>query len=175
MQIKDTGLGFGIVTIVAHWVGVILMLGFLWAATAYLLIPESIAFTTARNLAALCLVLYAFRLYWRLRHHHPLPLGPSSPVVVLVSRGITIGMLLAGIILPLIFIWAVEVRDDQELFAGAVTPSHYEGAAFYLTVLFFLGVGAFTLGLLLHLFGALKHVLQKDGSLSRMFGKNIEL
>ncbi len=182
MQMKDTGLGFGLVTIVSHWTGAILMLGFVAMSFSTLGLEGTqllARYETAASVGFLCFCLFSFRIYWRLKHHHPLPLGGATPIEVLVGRGVAFGLLLAGVILPLIF-WAyLSARGvDVKVFTISFPALWQPGptAALSLSVLFWLGITAFTLGFLLHLFGAIKHqFITKDDAMLRLMGKKIEL
>ena len=164
MQFKDTGLGFGLVTLVAHWVGAALMIGFVVTSiSAALLAPaeQSARFALAMSFGYICIPLYLFRMFWRFKHPYPMPLGAASPAQVLIGRGVAFGMLLAGVTLP-VLLWAM------------LTTTGFVATVFF--ALFWLGLVAFSLGLLLHLFGAFSHhVLQKDETLLRLLGKNVEL
>lgn len=86
MQIRDTGLGFGIVTLSLHWLSAILLLtivavGLTMARMAPS--PDKTALVTVHgSLGLVVFALAAFRLFWRWRHYHPLPLGPVSPPAV---------------------------------------------------------------------------------------------
>ena len=182
MQIKDTGLGFGLVTIISHWTGAIVMLGFVAMSFSTLGLEGAqllARYQITASLGFLCFCLFFFRLYWRLKHYHPLPLGGAAPIEVLVGRGVALGLLLAGIILPLIF-WGYLCAKgiDVKIFAISIPAIWQPGpaAASSLPVLFWLGISAFTLGFLLHLFGAIKHqFIRKDDAVLRLMGKKIEL
>lgn len=128
------------------------------------------------ELGAAVAPLYAFRLYWRLSNFHPAPLGGANPAQVLAGRGIALGMLLAGIVLPLLF-WAKEASAGNALMPfGLVLPAGAIAPHALLEPLFWLGVAAFLLGLLAHLFGVYTHhVVLEDESLVRLCGRRIEL
>jgi cytochrome b561 len=53
---------------------------------------------TGTNTSALSL----FRLIWRYRHRHPMPLGGLPPVQVLAARGVAVGLLVGGVVLPIL-------------------------------------------------------------------------
>lgn len=182
MRLKDTGLGFGIVTIACHWTGAFLLPGFLLIALNTLtgsVPPDPARLETVTTLAFACAILFSFRIYWRLKHFHPMPLGGAKPVEVIVARCVAFGLLLAGVVLPLI-LWAALSAGgyDFRVFDLTFPRIWSEGAsaAFYLMGLFWLGVVAFTLGFLLHLFGAFKHqFVLKDDAVLRLMGKEVEL
>ena len=182
MKLRDTGLGFGLVTISCHWTGAFMLPGFLIFALGTLAgsaPPNPERLDAVSSLGFLCAVLFSFRIYWRLKHHHPMPLGGAKPVEVIVARCVAFGLLVAGVVLPLI-LWAALSAGGHEfrVFGLALPRIWSEGAAsaFYLMGLFWLGVVAFSLGFLLHLFGAFKHqVILKDDAVLRLMGKEIEL
>jgi len=182
MQIKDTGLGFGLVTIFSHWTGAVLMLGFVAVIFSTLgLEGEQLLarYQMTASVGFLCFCLFSFRLYWRLKNYHPLPLGAATPIEILAGRGIAFGLLLAGIVLPVIF-WAyLSARGiDLRVFSISFPVIWQPGptAAFTFSVLLWLGISAFTLGFLLHLFAAIKHqFITKDDAILRLMGKKIEL
>lgn len=163
MRYKDSGLHFGIVSVLGHWVGGAAFLAFLISAcVADIFAPKFMpAHTLALWTSVLVLPASAFRLYWRIANYHPAPLGGANPAQVLVGRGIALGMLLAGVVLPAMY-WIKEVL--------AVTVS------WWLTPLFWVGAACFCCGLALHLYGAFTHVfVLKDASLKRMLGYQIDL
>jgi len=165
MRLRDTGLHFGLVTVIMHWLGAACILSF---ATGVLLeaITGSIAIRNAAlSIGAFTACLHLFRFLWRLRNYHPAPLGGANPAQVLVGRGVALGMLLAGVVLPVMF-WFKE---------GEATVSPI-GQTWWFAPLFWLGFTCFLLGLLLHLFGVYTHVCKlKDNSLKRIMGTAIDL
>ncbi|NRG16629.1 cytochrome B [Rhizobiales bacterium] len=182
MKLRDTGLAFGVVTIACHWTGAFLLPGFLLLAVYTLAgsaSPDPESLNTLTSLAFLCAVLFSFRIYWRLKHYHPMPLGGAKPVEVIIARCVAFGLLVAGVVLPLILWASLSASGHEFRLFGLAFPriwSEGEASAFYLTGLFWLGVIAFTLGFLLHLFGAFKHqVILKDDAVLRLMGKKVEL
>lgn len=182
MQIKDTGLAFGAVTIICHWTGAMLLPGFLLLAMVTFSgegAPAAGELANVTTLAFLCLLLFSFRIYWRLKHYHPMPLGGAKPVEVIIGRCVAFGLLVAGVVLPLILWAALSASGLPFTVFGLTFPSIWsqgETASLLLTVLFWMGVTAFTLGFLLHLFGAYKHqIVLKDDAVFRLMGKRIEL
>jgi len=166
MKLKDNGLRFGAVTVFSHWLGAAILISFsvgviLTTATG----SDAIrAFTLTIGLFSAGV--HVFRMYWRLRNYHPAPLGGANPAQVLVGRGVAFGMLLAGIILPVMFKikegnWQQEFLNSQE---------------WWFVPLFWVGFTCFLLGLLLHLYGAFTHVFTlKDDSLKRILGLPVDL
>ena len=169
MAFKDTGLGFGWITILFHWLGAILMPVFV-VRSVQDLCQVSDQNPTTPLAVAVCL-LFAFRLYWRLSHHHPLPLGNAKPVTVLVARGVALGMLLAGFVLPLMYLWlcSAMLAHGHSLWLGA-------GGGTIVFWLYHLGITAFSTGLCLHLYGAYQHhFVLKDESLPRLLGRKVDM
>jgi len=182
MQIKDTGLAFGVVTIMNHWIGAILMVSFVILSVSTLLLDgaaEPDRQSTTSTLGFLCLILFSFRIYWRIKHYHPLPLGGTSPIEVIISRCVSSGLILAGVILPVLH-WAFLSAGGRSFlvfgldFPG-ISPTNQSFASI-LSALYWLGITAFCLGLMMHILGALKHqFLLKEDSILRLMGKKVEL
>lgn len=179
-QIRDTGLGFGVVTLVLHWLGAVLFIGYIT------LDLPGIGWGGARMtrvhlaLGLVIFVLFAFRLVWRFSHYHPLPLGAVSPIAVIAARGIALGLLLAGIVLPpleWIGVWSSGgAVAFFEIFALPAPFAPDAAVARAAAILRLLGTGAATLGVLFHAFGAFKHhVILKDDTVRRMLGKHVAL
>lgn len=184
MQIRDTGLGFGIVTLSLHWLSAILLLtivavGLTMARMAPS--PDKTALVTVHgSLGLVVFALAAFRLFWRWRHYHPLPLGPVSPPAVIVGRSVAIGLLLAGVVMPVIGAILISARGENiAAFGFLALPPLVANNRIVAQVAWFLhqaGAYAFIMGLGLHVYGALKHhFVLKDDTLRRMLGKNVEL
>ena len=182
MRIKDSGLGFGLVTILNHWIGAIIILGFFACNLSALALEGEeqtarLAFTA--NLGFLWFCHSCFRIFWRLKSYYPMPLGPTSPAQVLISRSVAFAMLLAGVFLPLVFLAQLSAQNIVVQVGGL--PFHLilpipEAATFILALLFWLGMAALGAGFLLHLYGAFSHhFLQKDDTLPRLLGKHVEM
>ena len=165
-------------TVICHWFGAVLMIAFLVAAFSTLGLEGAEALQRRNmtlELGLLAMPFFVFRLYWRLANYYPAPLGGVNPAQVLVGRGIAIGMLLAGIVLPVLF-WAKEAGSGSELKAFDLTMPALSTPLPFLAPLFWLGVTAFLLGLALHLFGAYTHqIVLKDETLKRLIGLTVEL
>lgn len=173
MRTRDTGLHYGLVTITCHWIGAVLMLAFI---TATFVASDAAGRDLAMGLGLLTAPLYAFRLYWRLTNYNPAPLGGTNPAQVLVGQGVVLGMLLAGVVLPILF-WAKEAGGGAQVHAFTLPlPSYAAEPWSLLTPLFWLGVTAFLLGFGLHLFGVYTHqFVLKDETLNRLLGKAVKL
>ncbi len=162
MNVKDTGLHFGLVSVISHWLGAACLTAFsagvLWEVAS----GDPMVRNATLALGGLTACLHTFRLIWRLKSYHPTPLGGANPAQVLVGRGVALGMLLAGVVLPTMY-WVLR---------GSTSFS----VPWWVTPLFWLGFTCFFLGLALHLFGAYTHVFKlKDDSLKRMFGFTVDL
>lgn len=166
MKATDNGLRFGFVTVIAHWVGAVLLLSFSAGALISSLAdhPGIGAFTLW--IGVLTSMVHAFRLYWRVSSYYPAPLGGANPAQVLVGRGVGLGMLLAGVVLPLMFC----VKD------GGIAEGFMASQGWWFVPLFWLGYVMWALGFLLHLYGAYTHVrVLKDDSLKRITGRWVEM
>lgn len=184
MQIKDTGMGYGVVTLIVHWLGGVIMIATL--AVGLILGQIDISadkdqlLTFHMSAGTLIFVLSIFRLYWRWRYYLPLPLGPADPVAVIMARGIALGLLSAGLLLSLAGGLAVYNEGVPISLFGlfplpvALEPS--KGLARAASIFHQIGAYALIAGLLLHIFGALKHhFVYKDQTVARMLGKKTEL
>lgn len=162
MQWRDTGLGFGMVTIILHWVGAVTVITFYvldtariggWQDTTGLWPP------VAASTAVLC----AFRLFWRYLWYLPLPLPGVTPLAVMVTRAVDLALLLSGVILPLLG-W-LEFHWDPEGMAGSM-----------IRLLHRLGLLAAILGLALHVSGGLRQqFVLRNRALSRLLGARVDL
>lgn len=160
MRIRDTGLDYGIVTMLCHWLGALALPAFLALSLAALWGGSEKLATALAAPGLIVMGLFAFRLYWRLSSYQPLPLGDARPVAVLVGRGVALGMLLAGVVLPGMHIWLATA----------------EAPALAVLILYHLGIAAFLGGFALHLYGAYRHqFISRDASLARLFGRKVEL
>ncbi len=182
MKIRDTGLSYGIVTIFNHWIGALLMPGFVLLSVAYIGFSENVQTEKLRvltTIASLVFILSVFRIYWRIRCFHPVPLSGIAPVAVLVSRCVAVGLLLAGVILPLL-LWMLLSASGQGFYfmslrlADVVSPGRE--ATEFLQLLYMAGIASFIFGLSLHLTGVFKHqFIIRDKTLARLFGARAEI
>lgn len=119
-----------------------------------------------------------YRLRVRLSSFHPLPLGMSNPVEVIVSLSVAVA--LAMVLLP-VAVWLSRSAGGEiiALPVGYTVPALVEPSPRVqqvVDVLFRIGVTAFVAGLALHMIGALKsHFVLKNHALKRMVGKHVEL
>ncbi len=162
MQWRDTGLGFGIVTIILHWLGAITVIAFYVLDAARIGGWQDIAGLWA-PFAVCTAVLCAFRLFWRYLWYLPLPLPGVAPLTVMVARAVAIALLLSGLILPLLG-W-LEFHWRPEGMAGGMVR-----------LLHRLGLLAAILGLALHVAGALRQqFVLRNRALSRLLGARVDL
>ena len=184
MQLRDTGLGFGIVTIVLHWIGAMLIVAVL-----------SLGLTAGRmdggadklrllalhgSMGLIIFVLSAYRLGARARFHHPLPVGTASPIEMILGRSVALGLLVATLLLPVAGWIAMSAAGAGVTFFDVVALPAALGrdrdVETVAKLLHRLGAYAFMTGLALHIFGALKHhFVLRDDTLKRMLGKQVEL
>jgi superoxide oxidase len=165
MQLRDTGLGFGIVTIVLHWIGAGVLIGFytldLMRVVEWL--PFAGQETWWRWFAACTVLLFVFRLVWRYLWYLPLPLPGVAPLASLAARGVAIGLLLSGVVLPLLgwveFYWRPE---------GATGS--------FVVVLHRVGLVAAILCFSLHVGGGLRQqFILRNQALSRILGARVDV
>jgi len=184
MQLRDTGLAFSPVTIVLHWLAAALVFALLALALVQACSDNPTWVQRAMSLQALlALVLFplsAYRLWARLRSHHPLPIGTPDPVQVIVARSVALAMLLATVLLPVAAWLALSAADRAIVLPGGyrlpqpIAPD--EGLARVFTRLFQAGTVAFLAGLALHIVGAARnHFVLRNQTLHRMLGRRVEL
>ncbi len=162
MQWRDTGLGFGIVTIILHWIGAGALITF-YVLDAARLGGWTAAETCWPVVALAAAGISAFRLFWRYLWHHPLPLPGVAPLSVLLARAVAIALLLSGVILPLLG-WAEFYRGPEGVAGGTLRLLHR------------LGLLAAILGLALHVAGGLRQqFMLRNRALSRLLGARVEL
>lgn len=179
MRIRDTGLEFGLVTIVNHWIGAGVTLSFLFLMTSVMYNPQG-----ARSAdllvatGAVTSLLSLFRLIWRSRHWHPMPLGGLPPVQVLAARSVAIGLLVGGIVLPLLCWLTLSLYGHQLVTRFGAVPalaSPSAGTALVIAVITWCGICCWSAGFLLHLYGASQHqFVLRDGAVKRLFGQFVE-
>lgn len=184
MQLHDTGLRFSPLTLFLHWTvaaAVLALLGLGFAAARLEQGPGKLALLGWHGSVGLCVfVLSLYRLWARLRFHHPLPVGAVSPIELIVSRSLAVALIVATVVLPLLGCLALSAAGTKLWLFGwiALAPlvDPAPGWARVAGLLHSLGAYAFTAGLALHVYGAIQHhVVKKDDTLRRMLGKQVEL
>jgi superoxide oxidase len=184
MQLHDTGLRFGIITLVLHWVSATLIGGILYfGLTAARMAdgPERLQQLRLHSaFGALIFVLACYRLHARMHTYHPLPLGTQSPIEVIIGRLVAVGLLVAACIIPVVGWIAMTTSGiTVMLFELMQLPAPFgrnPAIAETTIVLHWVGAYAFMAGLLLHVFGAFKHhFILKNDTLKRILGKHVEL
>ena len=106
MQIRDTGLRFSPVTIILHWIAAAMVVTLLWfGLTAGRLDvgAEKVKLIWLHSsLGVGIFVISVYRLVARSRFHHPLPIGAISPIEVIMSRAVAMGLIVATVVLPVV-------------------------------------------------------------------------
>lgn len=179
MRIRDTGLEFGLITVINHWIGAAIMLTFLVLMTSAMRnVEPGRAVDLLVATGAYTSVLSLFRLIWRYRHWHPMPLGGVSPVQVLAARGVAIGLLVGGIVLPILCWLSLSLAGQQlTTFFGTVPAlmSPSPGTASVVAAITWCGIVCWSAGFLLHVYGAFQHqFVLKDGAIRRLTGQFVE-
>ncbi len=170
MRLRDTGMGFGVITIGMHWVGAFLVIAFTLASLAALLLPSVTPGRGMILLGVLSSAVSSFRLIWRFTHFYPLPMAPKPPVVLIAQRTMALALLLGGAVLPWLF-FSLLARSTTaglpDLFS--VFPQ------WVIAALFWAGSLLVILTALVHagaaIFGALA---RGDRSLERILGQKLE-
>ncbi len=184
MQLHDTGLRFSPLTLFLHWtvaVAVLALLGLGFAAARLEPGAGKLALLGWHGSIGLCVLpLSLYRLWARLRFHHPLPVGAVSPIELIVSRSLAVALLIATVVLPLLGWIALSAAGTKLRWFGLIALAPLidpaPGWAGVAGLLHRFGAYAFAAALALHVFGALRHhVVDKDDTLRRMLGKQVEL
>jgi cytochrome b561 len=179
-QLRDSGLGFSLITVIVHWIVAAVLLSILAIEVVRFFSPSVETTRVLNLLGAVLFPISIYRFWARVNSYHPLPLGTPNPVEVIISRSVAVGLALAMALLPLAA-WLTKSAAGEliELPGGLVIPSlipqNHEAAQTF-GILFNIGATAFLLGLALHIFGACKnHFMLKNDTLKRMLGKHVEL
>ncbi len=177
MRLRDTGLGFGLVTIVMHWIGAVMVLGFTLASTAVRLVPaDAVGQATVAALVwtgVFASAISLFRLLWRVLHYYPLPLTAKSPLVIIVQRSLAFALLLGGIVLPWLFF---ALMPDGQADLPRALPVNALGflPRWGLLSLYWLGSVLILATALVHAGAAIAGAFAgRDPSLARMAGRSI--
>lgn len=184
MQLRDNGLRFSPITIVLHWVVVILLLSIIGLGIALsqsVYDAQKLEYSHLQNLLGTILFCISIYRFWaRITSYHPLPLGTPNPVEVIASRSVAAALALAMVLLPLAA-WLTKCAAGETvgLPGGWAIPAPFGPsveAHNLFGLLFKTGATAFLAGLALHIFGALKsHLILRNDALKRMLGKHVEL
>lgn len=184
MQLHDTGLRFSPLTLVLHWTvaaAVLALLGLGFAAARLGEGPAKLTLLGLHGSIGLCVfVLSLYRLWARLTFYHPLPVGAVSPIELIVGRSLAVALVIGTVVLPLLGWIALSAAGTRLRWFGLITVAPLidpaPGWAGVAGLLHSLGAYAFAAALALHVFGALRHhVVNKDDTLRRMLGKQVEL
>lgn len=159
--------------ILFHWAQAIIVLWLLWLGWTMVDLPKgaerSAAYGLHKSLGLLTLMLVAGRLLWRARHPAPAALatGKEARLATAVHHLLYVFLVFA----PLAGVLASSFTPYPLKFFGLETPKlgwPDEGlnATFKLLHVVFVWGGAALIGL--HVAGAIKHLVLRDGTVSRM-------
>jgi cytochrome b561 len=159
--------------IVIHWAQAVVVVWLLWLGWTMVDLPKgaerSAAYGLHKSLGLLAMGLVVVRLLWRLRHPAPpsLSVGNEARLVTAVHHLLYLFLVCA----PIAGYLASSFTQYPLKFFGLAVPKlgwPDEGlnATFKLLHVVFVWGGAALIAL--HVAGAIKHVLQRDGTLARM-------
>lgn len=156
-----------------HWGQAVLVLWLLWLGWTMVDLPKgaerNAAYGLHKSLGLLALLLTLLRLLWRARHPAPAPLsgGWEATLAKGVHHGLYVFLLLApltGYLTSSFTPYAVKFFGIELPRTG--WPDEGLNGAFKLLHWYFVWLGALLIGL--HVVGALKHALLRDGTMRRM-------
>lgn len=174
-------------TITLHWLvglSIISLLGVGWYMSefeAYSLYPIH------KSIGILIILLVIPRVIWRLKQGFPVPAQQPNPLEHLIAKLVHWTLLISTLLFPIsgmmmsggggyglsIFGWEVLAANYDPVTKSAVPLS--EAAAGLGHEMHGILMWVVLIALVLHIGGALKHhIIDKDGTLSRMFGKQID-
>lgn len=159
--------------IVLHWGQAIVVIWLLWLGFTMVDLPKgaerSAAYGLHKSLGLLALLLSFLRLFWRFRHAPPSALGTGwqARLATGVHHGLYLILLLApftGYLLSAFTPYPLRFFGLEVIKLG--WPDESLNALFKSAHVFLVYAGAALIAL--HVAGAIKHVLLRDGSLRRM-------
>lgn len=159
--------------ILLHWVQAALVVWLLWLGWTMIDLPKGpgriAAYGQHKSLGLLVLLLTVVRLLWRTRHSAPAPL--SGGWEAMLAKGVHHGLYAFLLLAPLAGYLTSSFTPNPIRFFGLELPRLFspdEGlnGAFKLLHWFFVWLGALLIGL--HVVGAIKHALLRDGTMRRM-------
>lgn len=168
-----SGQRYSLGAIVLHWAQAILILWLLWLGWTMTDLPKgaerSAAYGLHKSLGLVALLVVAVRLAWR--HRHPAPPALGQGWEALLARAVHVGLYLFLVVAPLAGYLASSFTPYAiKLFGIELPKAGWPDEA--LNGLFKgIHVGAVWAGaglILLHVAGAAKHALLRDGTMQRM-------
>lgn len=162
--------------ILLHWAQAVIVIWLLWLGGAMVDLPKgaerSAAYGLHKSLGLLTLLLVAGRLFWRTRHPAPAALatGMETRLATAVHHLLYVFLVFA----PLAGFLASSFTPYPLKFFGVGMPKfgwpdESLNATFKLLHVGFVWGGAALIGL--HVAGAIKHLVLRDGTMSRMLPK----
>jgi cytochrome b561 len=159
--------------IALHWGQAILVVWLLWLGWTMTDLPKgaerSAAYGLHKSLGLLALLLVAIRLFWR--HRRPAPPSPATGWEAWLARATHVGLYLFLLVAPLAGYLASSFTPFALKFFGIELPKAGwpdETLNGLFKQIHWLAVWGGAGLIALHVVGALKHVLQRDGTLNRM-------
>lgn len=174
-------------TVILHWFVGLAVIGML-ALGAYMTETETRSlYPLHKSLGVLVLLIMVARIAWRIRNGWPEPVGNYANHEKVLAKAVHYVLLIGTVLMPLsgflmsalggtgVAVFGVELvaRNPDPDNPGRVLAHNGELASFFRGVH---GVVAYTLvvAILLHIAGSLKHhVIDKDGTLKRIFGARV--
>lgn len=164
---------YSLPAIVLHWAMAIVIVWLLWLGWTMTDLPKgaerSAAYGLHKSLGLLALLLVAVRLVWRGRN--PAPLSPATGWEAWLAKATHLGLYVFLLLAPLAGYLASSFTPFAIRFFGIELPRTSgpdEGLNALFKQIHQLAVWGGAGLIALHLVGALKHALQRDGTLTRM-------
>lgn len=186
-MIKDTPNKFSPTTLILHWVVGITMIALLAIGVYMEEYDVYSLYPWHKSFGFLIIFVVIARVYWRIKNGWPTPVSQYSNMEITLSKVVHWALILGTIIMPLsgVFFTAMSGRGldvfGLEVLAKNVDPDNIKKALAYSKELTSLGKSVhhwagqiMIIAISLHVLGALKHhVIDKDGTLRRMLGKDV--
>jgi cytochrome b561 len=166
---------YSLPAITLHWVQAILIVWLLWLGWTMIDLPKgaerSAAYGLHKSLGLLALLLVVTRLAWRGRHPAPPSPLPAAGWQAGLARATHVGLYVFLLLAPLAGFLASSFTPFAIKFFGIELPrisGPDEGLNALFKQIHLLAVWGGAGLIVLHLAGTLKHVLLRDGTLTRM-------
>lgn len=174
-------------TVVLHWLVGIAVIGMLTLGIYMTETETRSLYPLHKSLGVLFLLLIVARIAWRMKNGWPEPVGNYPRHERILAKTVHYVLLIGTLLMPLsgflmsalggtgVAVFGVELvaRNPDPANPGRVLAHNADAAAFFRGVH---GVVAFALiiAIALHIAGSLKHhVIDKDGTLKRIFGARV--
>ncbi len=183
----DTPSKLSSTTVILHWLVTIAVIGMLTIGI-YMTQTETFAlYPWHKSFGLLVFVLVVARALWRIKNGWPEPVGNYPSYERMLAKTVHWVLVVGPVLMPIsgflmsslggtgVSLFGLEIvaRNPDPVDPQKVIP-HNEGLAGFFRSIHGIVAWALVIGILLHIAGALKHhVVDKDGTMRRMFGARV--